>query len=198
MLADATLQDVLDSKFPGGSGNVRLSAHTAFSSVGGNMISGSMSAANFGSAASRTKALAIACDLVIGSAATVSFIGMWDSAGTVFLGMLPNNDAPTGYRSFQVDLTNDFIIVEGHAWADDQTIVFMGGTPPGGLTEGTVYYVKSGALGDPDKFQVAATIGGAAINLTSQPIGVCAVSSITVVPYAAPGTHRVSTLSIGA
>jgi hypothetical protein len=127
------------------------------------------------------------------AAASVAFIGIWNSTGTVFRGMLPN--AGTDF-SFQVGVTANTILSEGHGLANDDRVVFTG-TPPAGLTEGTIYFVVGVTAGDPDTFQVATTQGGAAIDITGQPSANCMGSKVIIETYAAAGgTHRVSTLSV--
>lgn len=192
MLTDATINAMLDNQFPSGAGNVLLSLHSAFSATGANLI-GSKTSSNFSAASSRSKALSTAVDIAVPSANTVRWIGAWDSAGATFKGMFPNGGSDF---SFQVGVTPNTIIAEGTGFANDDTITFHGGTPPAGLTEGTVYFVVGVTAGDPDTFQVAATQGGSAIDITGQPAAGCAVSKIIQDVYAGTGTHRVSTLAI--
>lgn len=193
-LTDAQLNAGLDLIIPAGSNNARLSLHSAFSATGGNQI-GSTTAATFSAASGGVKSLSAAVNIAVPSAATVRWIGVWDSAGTTFKGMVPNGGSP---RTFQVDLTNDRILCEGHGYSNGDTITFYAGTPPGGLTEGTVYYVVGVSAGDPDSFQVAATQGGSAINLTGQHAIDCLLSRLVEETYSGAGTHTVNTLTISA
>jgi hypothetical protein len=193
MLADATVNGMLDNKFPSGAGNVQLSLHSAYSTSGANLV-GSKTSANFAAASARSKALSASCSIAVPSANTVAFIGAWDSAGTTFLGMFPNGSP--GEMSFQIDDTNDKILCENHGLANGDRVTFTGGTPPGGLTEGTIYYVVSVVSADPDTFQVSATSGGSAITLTGQPTAGCQLSKVLVDVYSGSGTHTVSALSI--
>jgi hypothetical protein len=193
MLADATVNGMLDNKFPSGAGNVLLSTHSAYSTSGANLV-GSKTSANFSAAASRAKALSAGVSITIPGAATVAFIGAWDAAGTTFLGMWPNGSP--GEFSFQVDVTNNKIICENHALANDDRVTFTGGTAPTGLTEGTLYYVVGVTAGDPDTYQVAATQGGSAIDITGQPAAGCQASKVLVDVYTGAGTHTINSLSI--
>lgn len=188
MLTDATVHGMLDNQFPAGAGNVLLSLHSAFSTTGAGLI-GSKTSANFAAAASRAKNLAADCDIAIAGGNTVKWIGAWDSTGATFRGMQPNGG--NGFKSFQVDLTNNRIYCEGHGWANDQKIIFDG-TPPTGLTEGTTYFVVGVTAGDPDYFQVAATQGGAAIDITGQQAAGCNVSNIVEETYSGAGSHKVT------
>lgn len=90
-----------------------------------------------------------------------------------------------------VDTTADTITVRAHGYTAGQTIVFYGGTPPGGLVEGTVYYVRDVTT---DTFKVAATSGGVAIDLTAQADTLVVVSAITINTFASAGTLTVSSL----
>lgn len=80
-------------------------------------------------------------------------------------------------KEYAVDTANDLIQAPSHGYVASQAIVFYGDNAPGGLTKGTVYYVR---YIDADSFEVSTTAGGAKINLTSIPTGSCVVSKITV------------------
>lgn len=193
MLTDATVNSMLDNQFPSGAGNVYLSTHTAFSATGAS-LTGSKTSANFSAAASRQKALSTAVNIAVSGGPTISWIGLWDSTQAVFRGMVPNGG--TGDKSFQVDVTNNKIVCENHGWSANQKITFHGGTPPTGLTEGVTYFVKTVTAGDPDTFDVSATAGGAAIDITGQPAAGCMVSDIVEEVYSGSGTHSVTALTI--
>jgi hypothetical protein len=192
-LTDACVNAMLDNQFPSGAGNVYLSAHTAYSATGAS-LHGSKTSANFSAASARSKALSAACDISITAVVTINWIGAWDSTQATFRGMTPNGS--TGDKTFQVDLANNRIYCEAHGWSADQKIAFHGGTAPTGLTAGTTYFVKTVTAGDPDYFDVAATQGGAAIDLTGQAAAGCVVSNIIEETYNSNGTHRISTMTI--
>lgn len=171
------------------------SLHTAYSTTGANEVTGGSPAyarksATFGAAASGARASSNTPVFDV-PATTVRFIGLWSAvtAGT-FLGMTANGGTEV---EFGVDLTADTVKVVGHGWSADQKIVFVGGTAPGGLTAGTVYFVRSPTT---DTFQVGATAGGAAINLTAEATSDCVVSAIVEEVFAAQGTFTVSSQSI--
>lgn len=192
MITDAVANLMLDNQFPAGAAGMMLSAHSAFSATGASLL-GAKTAANFAAAASRTKGLAAATDIAIAIGEVVRWVGVWDSTGVTFKGMQANGGDE---KNFQVDLLNNRIYCEGHGYAANQTIVFTGGTPPAGLTEGTVYYAVTITAGDPDYFQVSATSGGAAIDITAQAAAGCKVSKIVEETFAAAGTFRASTYNI--
>jgi hypothetical protein len=65
-----------------------------------------------------------------------------------------------------VDATGNTITATAHGWSAAQPVRFtvVGGSLPGNVSAGTVYYVISPAT---DTFQISATVGGAAIDITS-------------------------------
>lgn len=196
MLIDATYNAMLDAAFPTGTGTDRcyLSAHTDYHATGGN-LHGSKTAGAWAAASVGQKAITAAIDISITAVATIKWIGAWGgTAGDTFRGMVPNGS--TGDKTFQVDLTNNRVYCEGHGWANDQKITFHADTPPTGLTAGVTYFVTGVTAGDPDYFQVAATAGGAAIDITGQAAAGCVVSNIVEETYSSNGTHRVNSYTI--
>lgn len=191
MITDARANVMLDTEYVTGD---LLSLHSAFSTTGANELSGgsyARQAITWSAAASRAKASSGTINVPTPAAATVAWLGIWNSAGTVFKGMMPNSGFD---RSFQVGVTANTIIVEGHGLANDDRVVFTG-TPPTGLTEGTHYFVTGVTAGDPDTFTVSATQGGAAIDITGQPAAHCVVSKVVIEVYAGAGTHQVTSVT---
>jgi hypothetical protein len=85
-------------------------------------------------------------------------------------------DATFGARAFMCDdATADTILVPAHGLVADDRIAFFdiesGGALPGGVTEGTVYWVRSTGL-TTDRFTVSATQGGASIAISSLGSGI--------------------------
>lgn len=195
MLTDARINAILDTEF---AASDKLSLHTAFSLTGANEVTGGSYAKQtitYAAAASRSKATSGNIDVPVPAGTTVAFIGIWNSTATTFRGMFPNGGTE---RSFQVDLTNNRFYCEGHGMVNDQRVVFTGAALPTGLSAGTAYWVVGTTAGDPDYFQVAATQGGVAIDITtSQPSADARVSNIVLETYGADGTHRVTSLSVG-
>jgi hypothetical protein len=118
-------------------------------------------------------------------ACTVRWIGYWNSS--TFLGCAPNGGATP--KNFISVASSDLVYAPGHAYADTQKIAFFDGTPPASLVEGTTYFVRDTAT---DTFKVAATSGGAAIDLTAASTFGCVVCAITEDVYGAPDTHALS------
>lgn len=193
MITDATVNAMLDAIVMD-----LASLHTAYSATGTNEVTGgspayAKKAITMAAAASRARAASTAPVFDV-PATTVRFIGLWTNAGTVFRGMFANGGTEKG---FQVDLTNNRVLCESHGLANDEKVVFYGGTPPTGLTEGTVYFVVGVTASDPDYFQVALTQGGAAIDITGQHTSACKLSKIVEEVFAAQGTFTVTALSTG-
>lgn len=145
-------------------------------------------AVTFAAAASGSKASSNSQAFDVPAATTVRWIG-GSTAVTAGSGrtVSPNGAVP---KEFLVDATADTIQCKAHGYADTTKIVFYGGTAPGGLTAGTVYYVRDSAT---DTFKVAATSGGTAIDLTSQAGTDCVVSVIVEEAFGAQGTFTLAT-----
>lgn len=118
-------------------------------------------------------------------ATTVRWVGFWNSG--VFVGCAPNGGATP--FNFMAVPSSDTVYAVAHGLSNTQKIAFFNGTPPAPLVEGTVYFVVNAAT---DSFQVAATSGGAAIDLTASASFGCVVSAITEDIYAAQGTHSLT------
>jgi len=148
-----------------------VSLHTAYSTSGANEVTGGSYARQsitWNSAASGALDSSNAPSFSVPSGNTIRFVGFWDATPSPdeFKGMLPNQQSgDVGPQRFVVDTTNNTIEAPAHGLANDETVVFIGGTPPTGITEGTVYYVVNQST---DDFQISATQGGAAVGLSAQ------------------------------
>ena len=170
------------------------SLHTAFpGSTGTNEVTGgtpayAQQAITINAASGGQRALNASVDFDV-PACTVKWIGYWNT--TTFVGCAPNGGATP--KNFMSVASSDTVYAAGHGYSDTQKIVFFNGTPPAGLTEGTTYYVRDAAT---DTFKVAATSGGAAIDLTAAPSFGCVVCAITEEVYGVQGTHTLSTTTV--
>lgn len=188
-LPTGTKNDMLD-----GLTFTEASLHTAWpGTTGANEVTGGAPAyarkaitVNAASGGQRVLNAAVTFDV---PATTVRWIGFWDS-GT-FLGCAPNGGATP--KNFMAVPSTDTIYSSGHGFSDTNKIVFFNGTPPSGSTEGTVYFVRDATA---DTFKVAATSGGAAIDLTAASSFGCVVCAITEDVYAVQGTHQLSTATV--
>lgn len=173
---------------------VSLSLHTAFpGATGASEVSGgayAREAVTFGSAAAGARSMTASANVDV-PACTVAWVGLWNTAGTTFMAYSPNGGNP---KEFIASPGANTITCPSHGYSNTQTIVFYGDTCPGGLTEGTVYYVRDATT---DTFKVAATSGGSAIDLTTVGGSGCVVSRITLEVYGGSGTHTIDTWAIG-
>lgn len=104
-------------------------------------------------------------------AGTYGFFGLYNaSSGNTnnYRGYIPFGGASAvkGFATVDTTLTNDQFLAPGHGMTDtDRVMLFnvFGGTIPVGITEGSIYFVVSSAA---NTFKVAATSGGAAIDVT--------------------------------
>lgn len=167
----------------------QLSLHTAYSSTGANEVTGGSPAyarqsVTFAAASSGAKATSNQPVFNVPISTTVRWVGKWISA--TFAGMEANGGSE---KEFFVDISTDIVTCYGHSYANTNTIAFYGDSVPGGLVEGTVYFVRDATT---DTFKVAATSGGAAIDLTSVPGAACVVSRIVEEVFSAQGTLTVT------
>lgn len=171
------------------------SLHTAFpGTTGTNEVTGGAPAyaqksitINAASGGSRALNAGVTFDV---PATTVRWVGFWNAGA--FLACAPNGGGTP--KNFMAVPSTDLIYSASHGYSDTNKIVFFNGTPPTGLTEGTVYFVRDAAT---DTFKVAATSGGAAIDLTGSASFGCVVCGITEDVYGSQGTHTLSTASVG-
>lgn len=191
MFTDAAKNAMLDAE-----PSTHLSLHTAWSATGANEVTGgspayARKAATWNAAASASAALAAAVTFDVPAGTTARYVGRWTAltAGT-FLGMSALNGAE---KEFSVDLTANTIKQVAHGYVNTDQVVFLGGTPPGGLTEGTTYFVVGATT---DTYQVAATSGGAAIDLTAEPAAACVASKIVPETFGSQGTLQITALPL--
>lgn len=186
-----------NAMFDNGFAVTHASLHSGFpGNTGANEISGgspayARKAITKNSAASRQLTFTANPVFDVPASTTVSWAGFWtaSTSGTC-LAYAPAGGTPF---EFVCDLTADTIIAPAHGLSNGQQIVFYGGTVPGGLTEGTIYYVISAAT---DNFQVSATSGGSAINLTSQAAATVLCSRIIPEAFGSQGTFTLNSPTI--
>lgn len=166
MFIDAVKNDAVD----GATGNFGfIGVHSAYSASGANELSGSPYAREVIAWDAATSRVAdntseIVVDIPGGN--TAAFLGFWSLLTSgVFQGMTPLGS--TIMLPAVVFNTDDYVYCEGHGLNDADQVVFStvdGGTIPGGLAEGTIYFVRDSAT---DRFKVSATSGGGAIDITT-------------------------------
>ena len=145
-----------------------VSLHTAFSLTGANEVTGGSYARQsitWNAAASAALNSSNAPSLSVPSGNTIRFVGYYDTVPSpdAFMGMVPNQQAgDVGPMRFVVDVGNDTIEAPAHGLVTDDGVVFIGGTAPGGLSEGTIYYVENETA---DDFQVQAVKAASPISV---------------------------------
>jgi hypothetical protein len=180
-------------------GITHLSLHSAYSTSGANELTGgspayARKAATWAAASGRSKATSASAAFDVPAGSTVRWIGGWDAvtAGD-FKGMTPNGGGTP--QAFVVpDATADVLECVAHGFTDGQTVVvwaFPGDPLPTGLAEGTVYYVRDATT---DDLKLAATSGGAAINITA--IGAGLLQRLVEEVFGAQGTHTVTSVTM--
>jgi hypothetical protein len=175
-----------------------MSLHSAYSATGANELSGgtyARVAVTWSAAASNSKSLSgTPYNLNAPASSTVAFIGFWDAATSGnFQGMFPNAAGASAY-GFAAPSSTGVLLAPGSAYAANATVCVFpsaGSALPGGLTAGTVYYVKSPAS---DSFSLSATSGGSAITLTSDGSGI--VQAVTVETFGSAGTFTLNSGSV--
>lgn len=172
----------------------QISLHHAFpGATGANELVGggyARLACTFSAASGGVRNLSAPAVFTVGTGHVVRWVGVW--GGGTFKAYSPNAGSP---REFQVDITGNDVSVPGHGYANDDKIVFYGGSIPTPLTEGTIYFVSGATT---DTFTVSPTAGGTAIDLTGAGAPDCVVSRLTESSYGGADTHTVNTYGIGA
>ena len=138
----------------------QASLHTAYSASGANEVTGGSYARqsitwNAASGATLNSSNAPAFSVPSGN--TIRFVGFWSTAESpdAFMGMLPNQQAADFTpRRYIVNTSGNRIECPAHGLVADDGVVWIGGTPPGGITEGTIYYVGNVTT---DDFQIQTT-----------------------------------------
>lgn len=176
------------------------SLHTAYSATGANEVTGgspvyARQAVTWSAAAGGSMNLASTYTFNVPASTTIEYIGFWTaSSGGTFLGMFPNA-AGTGAYEFTVPSSSSTFLAPGSAYSSNQTVVLFaspGSTFPGGVTQGTVYYIKSPSS---DSFQVSASSGpGSAVSISSDGSGI--IQYIAVEVFASQGTFTISSGSL--
>lgn len=171
-----------------------MALNTAFpGSTGANEVSGGTPAyarksVTIGAASGGSRALSSSVNFDV-PATTVRWLSFYNAS--TFVACAPNGGKTP--KNFMALPSTDVVYSTAHGYADGTKITFYNGTPPGGLTEGTTYFTRDGTT---DSFKVTATLGGAAIDLTSASSFGCVVCEMVEDVYASQGVHQVATGSI--
>lgn len=190
----ALMLDAVDESVAGGLKFASL--HTAYSATGTNEVTGgspayARKATTWSAASAGSKAMAATFPVFdVPAATTVGWLGIWDAVTTgTFLAMSPLGGGTK--QPFALDDTAaDTFKCAAHGYANGDTVVLWPGaaTLPTGVAVGTVYFIVTSAT---NTFQLSATSGGAAINITGAGGGL--VQKIVQEVFAAQGTYTVLT-----
>lgn len=202
--ADVAVQrmlNVLDEAGGAGVGATHGSLHTAYSATGTNEVTGgspayARKAATWAAASGRSKATSASMVFDVPASTTVRWVGLWDAvtAGN-FLGMTPNGGGiPESFAVNSAGVTSNTLDAPSHGFSNGNSVVVWavpGVALPTGIAEGTVYFVVGAAT---DTFQLSATSGGAAIDITA--VGSGYAQRLVEEVFGAQGTHTVTTATM--
>lgn len=179
-------------------GITHASLHSAFpGNTGANEISGGSPAyarqpVTLAAAASGSRAQIGSADFNVPAGVTVRYVAFWDAlTGGNCLSYHPVGNQAA--REFITDIAADTLRVNAHGYANGNLVVIIGDTVQGGLVEGTTYFIVNATT---DTFQLSATNGGAAINLTSLAGPAAQVVRMISEAFASQGTATVSGCSV--
>lgn len=199
IISDATKIAMLDSAVAGAPGTALwLGLHTALGASSAEVSGGSPAyirkAITWNSGVNpKTIVAAVTFDV---PATTVRAVGLW-SAQTVGTQRAWLPAGSTARRAFSVDaadVTANTITSAGHGLVNGNSVVVwptIGAVLPTPLAEDTEYFVVGAAT---DTFQLSATFGGAAIDLTA--IGDGDVQKFTPEVFAAQGTYQATSFDV--
>jgi hypothetical protein len=198
-LAVQRMLNILDESGGAGVGATHGSLHTAYSTTGTNEVTGgspayARKAATWAAASGRSKATSASMVFDVPASTTVRWVGLWDAvtAGN-FLGMTPNGGGTPEAFTVPV-IADDTLEAPGHGFSNAQMVVVWavpGVALPTGLSEGTVYHVRDATT---DDLKLAATAGGAAIDITA--VGSGMLQRIVEETFGAQGTHTVTSATM--
>lgn len=168
------------------------SLHTAFpGTTGANECSGggyAQQAIAFGTASGGVRTQTGSAVFSV-SAQTVRWVGYW--SGTTWLFAAPAGGASP--KNFIVLPSDDTVYSPAHGWSDSQKVVIFNGTAPSGTDEGQILYVRDATT---NTFKVAASDGGAAIDMATAPSWGAVIAAITEYVYPAAGTFTLESSTI--
>ena len=205
VLPDAVKNALLDSAVAAGLNPATpfLALHTGFPPTynPGNEVTGgapayARKAFTWSAAAAGARSISAAQTFDV-PATTVRVVSVADSASGAATLRAWSPAGASARRAFSVDaadVTANTITSAGHGLVNGNSVLVwatIGAALPTGLAEDTEYFVVGAAT---DTFQLSATLGGAAINITA--IGDGDVQKFTPEVFAAQGTYQVSTFTV--
>jgi hypothetical protein len=132
------------------------------------------------------------------STATVQYLITFSQSVTG--GSTSNFSLDDNVGAVDVNGSNDTITKTDHSLPNGTTIIFSAATAPGGITPGTVYFVREATR---NTFKIEPSIGGSAIDITSNGTSVTARTlsqphqSAVITGVSGSGTTRIVTINLG-
>ncbi len=203
IITDVTKNAMLDSAVAGAPGTALfLGLHTALGAAGAEVAGGSPAyarkAITWNAAAAGVKDIAAAVTFDVPAGTTVRAVQLWSAsaAGTSRIWLPAGSNARRAFSVIAGDLAGNTIQSPGHGLSAGQSVVFwptIGAGLPTGLAEDTEYFVIATGL-TTDVFEVSATLGGSAVDITA--IGDGDVQKFTPEVFAGQGTYQVTTFPV--
>lgn len=200
VLPDACKNALLDSAVAAGLLTTPfLALHTGFPPAGGNELTGGTYARvsfTWSAAATGSKSSSAAQTLNVPAGFTVRAISVYDAstAGTQKAWSPAGASARRAFTVNAAGVTADAFDSPAHGLVNTNSVLIwatIGAVLPTGVAEDTEYFVVGATT---DTFQLAATSGGAAINITA--IGDGDVQKFTPEVFAGAGTYQVTTFTV--
>lgn len=165
------------------------SLHTGFPGVtGANECSSPRQAVTFGPVTGGTRNQVGTATFSVASQ-TVRWIGYW--IGSTWLYAAPAGGSEP--KNFVVLPVGEDIECPLHGWSDGRKVAIFNGTPPGGVEEGRVLFVRDSTV---NSFKLSLTNGGAVIDMTSAPSWGAVIAAISEFTYPSAGTFRLENSTI--
>lgn len=127
--------------------------------------------------------------LNVPAGATVRWVGYWQ--GSTWLYAAPAGGANP--KNFVVLPGDDTVYSPTHGWAATQRVAMFNGSVPLGTTEGQILFVRDAAT---NTFKLAATSGGAVIDMTTAPSWGAVIAAVTEYEYPVAGTFTLENSTI--
>jgi hypothetical protein len=125
----------------------------------------------------------------VNSGQTVRWIGYW--LGSTWLFAAPAGGASP--KNFIVLPGDDTVYSPTHGWSNGQKVAIFNGTVPGGTSEGQVLFVRDAAA---NTFKLAASSGGAAIDMTTATSWGAVIAAVTEYVYPSAGTFTLENSTV--
>lgn len=186
--------------------NLQVALHATWPGAAGNQTSGEVSYTGYGRVAvARTSGGWSVSGNQVSPVSAVSFGPCTAGSATAYFFSVGTAASGTGKildvgvigggPKIAVGFTSDTITAPGHGLAVNDPVCFwatLGNSLPTGITEGTVYYVKTAP--DADNITISATQGGTVLDITASGAGV--VQKLTPISISSGVTPQLTTSTV--